>query len=443
MQPLRKLLTKRVAATAAGLAAGFAVLGPIAASAQMEAAMRHLSSDRVHRMHHAAHRLSAHHHRADMMRMAQMGPAGAAAARIERMTQMERTLLVKRGEAIGLDLSPASRAALDRLGYDVARTETLGALGVTVDVIKTPRRKSVRKALAQLRKADPGGVYAPNTLFATQSGAAAAPGALDFADDVELAPYAQGATVGLIDTGLDVSALGAPFASRVRAQRKFVPDDAVFARPHGARVAMQALAAGAGSVVVADVFSSETGFADAAAIARALDWMAAQGVPVINLSLAGPPNVLVERAVASVVATGHVVVAAVGNEGPEETPLFPAAYPGVVGVTAVDADLAIYPKANAGPGVDIAAVGVGAPVGADASAVMGTSYAAPVVAGFLSERLAGPMLAGPVAGSEALALSILRRHAIDLGPPGPDERYGVGALPTANAGGIRTASAAR
>src|SRR5256885_5630000 len=39
----------------------------------------------------------------------------------------------------------------------------------------------------------------------------------------------------------------------------------------------------------------------------------------------------------NVLARGHLVVAAVGNDGPAAPPLYPAAWPGVVGVTAVDA----------------------------------------------------------------------------------------------------------
>ncbi|MBK6454031.1 MAG: hypothetical protein IPF84_16605 [Proteobacteria bacterium] len=61
-----------------------------------------------------------------------------------------------------------------------------------------------------------------------------------------------------------------------------------------------------------------------------------QSVPVINVSLVGPPNVLLQRAIQMALARGHLIVAAVGNDGPSAPPLYPAAYPGVVAVTAVD-----------------------------------------------------------------------------------------------------------
>ena len=57
---------------------------------------------------------------------------------------------------------------------------------------------------------------------------------------------------------------------------------------------------------------------------------------MINVSLVGPRNALLERVVASLVSRGHLIVAAVGNDGPAAPPLYPAAYDGVVGVTAVD-----------------------------------------------------------------------------------------------------------
>ena len=48
----------------------------------------------------------------------------------------------------------------------------------------------------------------------------------------------------------------------------------------------------------------------------ALDWLARKRIAVINLSLTGPENPVLQRAVARLVAKGHVLVAAVGNEGP-------------------------------------------------------------------------------------------------------------------------------
>ena len=81
-------------------------------------------------------------------------------------------------------------------------------------------------------------------------------------------------------------------------------------------------------------------------------------IPVINLSLSGPANPLLEAMAAHVSAKGHILVAAVGNEGPHAAPQFPAAYENVVGVTAVDQQDRVYLYANQGDYVDFAASGV-------------------------------------------------------------------------------------
>jgi hypothetical protein len=103
---------------------------------------------------------------------------------------------------------------------------------------------------------------------------------------------------------------------------------------------------------------------------------------VVNISLAGPPNAVVERMVARHIAGGGDIVAAVGNGGPFSGMIYPAAYPGVVGVTATDASGRVYALASTGPHVDVAARGVDVPVAALSGrmTVSGTSYAAPVIA---------------------------------------------------------------
>ncbi|MDE3114509.1 MAG: S8 family serine peptidase [Pseudomonadota bacterium] len=131
----------------------------------------------------------------------------------------------------------------------------------------------------------------------------------------------------------------------------------------------------------ADVYGGAADGGSADDIARALDWMAAKGIAVTNISLAGPPNALLAAAVEAFVASGHVLVAAAGNDGPAGPPNYPAAYPGVISVTSVDADRHLQLDANrarcrfAALGVDVRAANL--PGGyADFT---GTSYAAPIV----------------------------------------------------------------
>jgi subtilisin family serine protease len=106
-------------------------------------------------------------------------------------------------------------------------------------------------------------------------------------------------------------------------------------------------------------------------------------------------------------ARGHLLVAAVGNDGPAAPPLYPASYPGVVGVTGVDRRGRPLPEAARGPQVMFAAPGsqmVSAAPGAPPyRQVRGTSFAAPIVAALLSQRLPRPDRNAAARAIDALA----------------------------------------
>jgi subtilisin family serine protease len=161
-------------------------------------------------------------------------------------------------------------------------------------------------------------------------------------------------------------------------------------------------------------------------VAAGFGWLARQRVGVINVSLVGPRNALLERVVASLVSRGYLIVAAVGNDGPAAAPLYPAAYEGVLGVTAVDARHRVLLEACRGKHLDLAAPGAdisGAASGAPESyaTVRGTSFASPIVAGLLAKTLPTPD-----ATTRARAVQTLTARAEDLGPRGRDDIYGAG-----------------
>jgi subtilisin family serine protease len=187
-------------------------------------------------------------------------------------------------------------------------------------------------------------------------------------------------------------------------------------------------AAPGATLFVADVYGRAPAGGSAETIAKALAWLAEARAPVINISLVGPPNILLEAAVKALIAKGHVVVAAVGNDGPAAPPLYPAAYPGVVAVTAVDARRRLLPEASRGSHVDFAAPGAEmAAAGLDGGfvAVRGTSFAAPLAAGLLARRMPEP---DKTAANRAIVG--LGRQALDLGPRGPDPLFGRGLVAT-------------
>ncbi|MEZ4217796.1 MAG: S8 family serine peptidase [Myxococcota bacterium] len=92
-------------------------------------------------------------------------------------------------------------------------------------------------------------------------------------------------------------------------------------------------------------------------VLRGIDAAWEAGANVLNLSLVGPSNPLLERAVARAERLGAVVVAAAGNEG-ADAPRYPAAYPSVLGVGAVDARGERDARSNRGLSVDVVAPGV-------------------------------------------------------------------------------------
>jgi len=125
-------------------------------------------------------------------------------------------------------------------------------------------------------------------------------------------------------------------------------------------------------------------------IVLALAELASANVRVINMSVVGPDNAVLAAVVRKVLAQSIVIVAASGNDGPNAPPLYPAAYPGVIAVTAVDASAKVLIEASGGDYVRFAAPGadmLAASVGGQFATVRGTSFASPLVAGLVARLL--------------------------------------------------------
>ncbi len=88
-----------------------------------------------------------------------------------------------------------------------------------------------------------------------------------------------------------------------------------------------------------------------------LDAAFAEQAQIVNLSLVGPANPALERALSRLDDLGVLVVAAVGNEASDQ-PRFPAAYPTVIGVGAVDREGKLWAEGNRGAFMEITAPGV-------------------------------------------------------------------------------------
>ena len=155
-----------------------------------------------------------------------------------------------------------------------------------------------------------------------------------------------------------------------------------------------------------------------------LQWSATSGARVINMSFTGPADAQLETMIAAVHRKGLVLVAAAGNDGPTSPPDYPAAYPGVIAVTATDIDDHLLRVANHGSYVAVAAPGVDISVAAPNggySFTTGTSVAAAHVSGLVALLLER----NPRLTPDAVA-AILMQTAKDLGPKGRDDEFGAG-----------------
>ena len=345
-----------------------------------------------------------------------------ARARIDRLTGFvrdnrdrvafdERRQPAVRGEAILLDPDPAALRQAGAEGYALIEEAELEGLGVRYARLSIPSDQDLAEGIERLRALLPGRtVTADQIHFPSGKASKAAPGR----PPAPASPH--GGTVGVIDGGM-------PAGQRIGGQRGFAKG-APRTSTHAAAIGSLLMGAGIERIWSADVYGSDPAGGNALAIARALGWMTSERVPVISISLVGPDNPLLRRAVAAARARGAVIVAAVGNDGAAAPPAYPASYPDVIAVTGVDGKGRVLIEAGkalhldyAAPGADLSAIGANG----KRLKLRGTSFAAPLAAA----RIA----AHQEAGQHGQALyAALDAEALDLGKKGADARYGRGLL---------------
>lgn len=351
---------------------------------------------------------------------------------------------VVRNEVLALSLTAQSLAIARGLNFEIVRQTTLGGLGLQVTVLRPPPGLGASEALAALRQADPQGAYDLNHIYDPTA---------DVLENVrslfKRSPSidARGVSIGLVDAGIDRSH---PALRRSRiTSENFAGRGRSPESEHGTAIASLLVGDG-GSVkgvlpgatlYAADVFGGQSVGGSAEAVTRGLAWVAERGAAVINVSLVGPENRALKVVVDALLSRGHVIVAAVGNDGPARPVGYPAAYEGVVAVTSVDAKRRIQIDANRGPEIAFAAIGVDVAVAAlnkTYAKATGTSFAAPLVA----SRFALKMARADVTASQRVQQE-LRNEAIDLGSPGRDEIFGYGFLGAPSAALVNASMSAR
>lgn len=323
-------------------------------------------------------------------------------------------------------------ARSEAIGYTLARIDPLNALGEVMVHLRIPEGRTIPEAIDEVEALQPGVTAGANHAYRLQS---AGPQAV-IANSAIGWP-SSGCTalqsIGIIDSG--VLSDHPMLASGRIIQADFHAAKVPPVSTHGSLMADLLSGNGrltGGKILSANVIDprSEDDVAGVDAILRAVNWLKTEDVSLINVSLAGPFNKLMNRVMSSAASDGMVFVAAAGNLGPDAPPQFPAAFPYVLAVTAVDRDLDVYQKAVQGDHIDIAAPGVDVIVHSAGKmrAATGTS----VAAAFVTAALAADNRFSQAAAIDAVRARIAG-SAKDLGQPGTDPVFGAGLVVTPEA----------
>lgn len=294
------------------------------------------------------------------------------------------------GRLLALDPPRAALNAARKAGFTIKASERDPVLATNIVVLQAPRGMSAPAAMVTIRRAAPGIVVEFDHVYEPAGGSLSVSSVALAGAAAAVTAKTSPALIGMVDGGVAQS----PALDNASIEQKG------FAGPpqatgHGTAVASLIVgsngkfrgAAPGASLLVADVYGGNPAAGSALGISKAIAWVAARGPEVINVSLVGPRNKLVERAIGAAQARGIKVVAAVGNDGPAAPPLYPASQAGVIAVTGVDGTNRALAEAGrsahldySAPGADMAA----AMPGKGYAIVRGTSFAAPLV----SARLA-------------------------------------------------------
>ncbi|MHA2098695.1 MAG: S8 family serine peptidase, partial [Candidatus Kariarchaeaceae archaeon] len=243
--------------------------------------------------------------------------------------------------------------------------------------------------------------------------------------------------VGVIDTGIDYTHPELTDAYLAKGYDWYNDDNDPFDdHYHGTHVSGTIAAAidnGIGVSGIANVsifgekiFGDDGSFAGDIDAAAAIDHAVAQGADILSNSWGGTGySQLLADAVSNAIKNGTMVVAAAGNSG-TNTVHYPAAYPGVIAVSATNSADNLASFSNYGDWINIAAPGVNIlstyPITKGSyNSISGTSMATPHVSGLLALIISQFPDYTLTQVEQVLYLS-----ADDLGDPGFDAYFGNG-----------------
>ncbi|WP_298975716.1 S8 family serine peptidase [uncultured Roseobacter sp.] len=347
-------------------------------------------------------------------------------------------------EIVVLDLSQEDLNGLLALGYEVLQVTEVTLFDSTLRRMRVPSGTPLETALEEIRQLPSGQAADFNHFYRMSEGFNTPCEGLHCTsfDLISWRPPASAvascgqptARIGLIDTDINPD-----HEAFIGSQLSVLDFDtgglATSGAQHGTAVAAILIGSRTGrahgllpeaQLVAVDAFytAGRDERSDAFNLVQAMDQLAEAQVDVINMSLAGPHNVLLEEMVAQMSDAQIMIVSAAGNDGPRAAPVFPGAYDPVLTVTAVDASGRVYRRAGRGPHVDLAAPGVEVWTAASVRGVRtktGTSFAAP-----FATAAAAVLMSEQPDMTVAQVKAFLRETALDLGDEGPDEVFGAG-----------------
>lgn len=360
------------------------------------------------------------------------GPGGVRGGR--ELSNLPPELRFEPGEILVSDPPAGFENRARQLGFAIIDKVTLRALRVDVYRLRVPGEISVPAAVTRLRRQFPGLTVDANHLYDPSRGGRTPE---LFARSVmgwgrASIQCGRGVRLGAIDGAVDVD--HPAFEGRGLTYRSF---HAAGRRPgaidHGTAIAAMMIGQSpwggllpAAELKHANIFElNDNGqtTANVFGLVKGVDWVVSQKVNVINLSVAGSSNQVLDRVLIKARRKGLILVAAAGNGGPEAPPAYPAAYEYVIAVTAVDVRQRLYEYANRGAYIEFAAPGVAiwTAVPGGGRLQSGTSFAAPYVSVLVALETARDHAKDP-----DTARAKLMGQLLDLGAPGRDDLFGWG-----------------
>ncbi len=335
---------------------------------------------------------------------------------------------------------PDEFSAIRSIGMTIDRVDPLVGLGLAVARVQTQSNLTLEETKAAIIAVAPSAEIDLNHIYRPSVERGRKYKGMTPKTLIELPPNftGKGRKIGVIDTAVNIDH---PVFENAHIQMADFARSK-YERPTDHGTAVLSILAGQSSDYVgllpeAQYFAASVFFepkeggrrATTDSLVRAISWMKENNVSVINMSLTGPSNRVLKRAIEAAIHRNTIITAAVGNDGPNAPPLYPAAYEDVIGVTAISQKHKIYRLAGRGRHVDFSAPGVNLRHAVKSKAYgvsSGTSMAVPFVTAVIISKSTESQIF-----SDAF-IENLKSAAEDLGAKGFDPIYGHGLIQIKN-----------